>query len=377
MDQLIIFALAFGVSLASTPLIRKAALRFGIIDRPAARKIHRVEVPYLGGVAFFLTLLVVVLTVIYAFPAYWPWCSQFVSLIAGALMVLLLGLYDDVRGASAAVKLPCQILIAVFMYNQGFSIGRLSNPFDFAGVSLNVSSIGVVVTALWYVALMNAVNLIDGLDGLAAGVVAIAAGTLFMIALSDQNLPVALLSLILVGGTLGFLPYNFPPARIFMGDTGSLLLGFLIASAAVMGETKGSTLVAMVVPMIALGISLLDTTLAFIRRLLQRKHPFRADQQHIHHRLLKLGLSQKQVVIVIYYCSILFGLASYLLSQVRIQYSLLTLLILGLSLFLGILILGFVERLARQRNHSAEPNEPCRIQGPSANGADEEENGEI
>ena len=139
-----------------------------------------------------------------------------------------------------------------------------------------------------------------------------------------------------------------------MGDTGSLLLGYMIASAAILGQAKGSTLVAMVVPMIALGISLLDATMAFLRRAIQRHHPFRADQQHIHHRLLRLGLSQRQVVIVFYYCSILFGLASYLLSQIEIRYSLLTVIILALSLFFGVRILNFVESIVESRQRSDE-----------------------
>ncbi len=359
MDLLILFAVAFGASAISTPLLRRLALGLGIIDRPGPRKIHSREVPYLGGVAFFLSLVAVLLVVFVYYPGDYlenrEQAEQYVALVLGALFVVLLGLYDDVHGTSAWVKLPCQILIGVFMYRQGFSIGHLSNPFDFAGGGLDLSSIGLGVTVLWYVGLMNGVNLIDGLDGLAAGVVAIATGSLLLMAVSDQNVPVSLLSLIILGSTLGFLPYNFPPARIFMGDTGSLLLGFLVASAGILGETKGNTVVAMVIPLIALGVTLLDTAMAFLRRLLHRQHPFRADQQHIHHRLLQLGLSQRQVVLVIYYCSVLFGLASYLLSRIEIRYSLLTGVILLLSLFLGIHILGFVERATRGQPTPAKP----------------------
>lgn len=352
MNLLILFAVAFGASLLSTPLVRRLAVGLNIIDRPGPRKIHSRAVPYLGGLAFFLALVAVLLAIFIYYPGEClegkEQAQQYVALVLGALFVVLLGLYDDVRGASAWVKLPCQALIGVFMYQQGFSIGHLSNPFDFAGGRLDISSVSLGVTVLWYVGLMNGVNLIDGLDGLAAGVIAIATGSLLLIALSDQNLPVIMLSLIILGGTLGFLPYNFPPARIFMGDAGSLLLGYLVASAGILGETKGNTVVAMVVPLIALGVTLLDTAMAFFRRLLHRRHPFRADQQHIHHRLLQLGLSQRQVVLIIYYCSVLFGLASFLLSQIEVRYSLLTGVILLLGLFLGIRVLGFVERVTRK-----------------------------
>lgn len=351
MNLLTLFAVAFGASLLATPLFRRLAVALGITDRPGPRKIHKKEIPYLGGLAFFVSLVAVFLVVFLYYPGDYlesrAQAGQYTALVIGALFVILLGLYDDVHGASAWVKLPCQILIGVFIYRQGFSIGHLSNPFDFAGGTLDLSSIGLGMTVLWYVGMMNGVNLIDGLDGLAAGVVAIAAGSLLLISLSDQNMPMTLLSLTILGGTLGFLPYNFPPAKVFMGDTGSLLLGYLVASAGILGETKGNTVVAMVVPLIAFGVTLLDTTMAFVRRLLRREHPFRADQQHIHHRLLQLNLSQRQVVLLIYYCSVLFGLASYLLSQIEVRYSLLTGIILLLSLFLGIRVLGFVERVTR------------------------------
>ena len=362
---LILFSVAFGVSLIATPLFRWIALRLRIIDWPGPRKIHRKAIPYLGGLAFYCSLVAVILLALLYFPQYLEaWQRRFVvahqgnnpiiPLVGGALLVLLLGLYDDIRGASAWIKLPCQILIAIYMYRQGFSIGQLSNPFDFAGGTLDLSSIAGVITVLWYVALMNGVNLIDGLDGLAAGVVAIAAGSLLLIAHSDLNLPLELMAVIILGGTLGFLPYNFPPAKIFMGDTGSLLLGFLLATSGLMGEVKGNTVIATIVPMIALGVTLLDTTLAFFRRIISGQHPFKADQQHIHHRLLRLGLSQRQVVLVIYYCSILFGLTSYLLSRIETRYSLLTIMILGLSLFLGIRILHFTEKLILQQKKIPE-----------------------
>ncbi len=363
--NLVLLGAGVGVSLITTPLFRWVALRLGIVDRPGPRKIHSRPMAYLGGLSFFFSLLAVILIALFYFPQYleeWqrkftgsdPSAHPIVPLVTGALLVILLGLYDDIRGASARIKLPCQILIGIYMYRAGFSIGQLSNPFDFAGGTLDLSSMAVVLTVLWYVGLMNAVNLIDGMDGLAAGVVAIASGSLFFIALSDQNYPAMLMAIVILGGTLGFLPYNFPPAKLFMGDTGSLLLGFLLASAGVMGEVKGNTLVATVIPMIALGVSLLDTTMAFVRRILHGQHPFRADQQHIHHRLLRLGLTQRQVVLIIYYCSVLFGLTSYLLSRIETRYSFLTVIILGLSLLLGIRVLHFVENLTRRKNAAIE-----------------------
>jgi UDP-GlcNAc:undecaprenyl-phosphate/decaprenyl-phosphate GlcNAc-1-phosphate transferase len=348
---LILFALAFLVSVVLTPVFRALAHRLKIIDRPGPRKIHKKNIAYLGGLSFYFSLVVVLSVVRLYFPEYWQ--DRFVALVIGSLLIVLLGLYDDVIGASAWIKLPCQFLIAGFMYYYGFSIDRLSNPFDYAGSSLELTSIGMVVTMFWYAAMMNGVNLIDGLDGLAAGVIAVAAASLFVISWTDMNLTVALVSLVLLGGCLGFLLYNFPPASIFMGDTGSLLLGFLMASASILGESKGSTLVTMAIPMVAVGISLLDTGLAFIRRAIQGKNPFRADQLHLHHRLLRLGLSQRQVVIIIYYCSILFGMTSYLLSQIEIRYSLLTILILVMALLLGIRMLDFVESLIETRLRKA------------------------
>lgn len=283
MNGLILFGVAFGISWMATPVVRRLAIKLGIVDRPGPRKIHSEAVPYLGGVVFYLSLLGTFWVVLVYFPQYWLVQGEgepFSALILGALGILLLGLYDDIRGASARIKLPCQILIAVYMYKHGFEITRLSNPVDFAGGALDISHVGLLVTILWYVALMNGVNLIDGMDGLAAGVVAIAAASLCWSAYADQNTDAFVVSLILLGATVGFLPYNFPPAKIFMGDTGSLLLGFLIASVGILGKNKGSTGVAMTIPLVALGISLLDTGMAFIRRVINRRHPFRADQHH-------------------------------------------------------------------------------------------------
>lgn len=367
MELLIVFSAAFFASFAGTPIMRRLALALGIVDRPGPRKIHREAVAYLGGVAFFFSLVAVVtlLAITSCEEEFAYWNEKYLILVAGALLVLLLGLYDDVRGASAWFKLPCQLAIGGIMYANGFRIDLLTNPLDFTGGTVNVASIGLVVTALWYVTLMNSVNLIDGMDGLAAGVVAIASASLLAIALTDGNTPVIVISIAVLGGTLGFLPFNFPPANIFMGDTGSLLLGYLLASAGLLGKTKGSTVVAMLIPLTAVGISLLDTFMAFLRRIAQGKHPFHPDQKHIHHRLLKLGLSQRSVVLIIYYCCVLFGLTSYVLSQIETQYGLLTAGVVLLGLFLGIKILWFIEDLMEKEDEAMK--EPQRV-SPGAPG---------
>jgi UDP-GlcNAc:undecaprenyl-phosphate GlcNAc-1-phosphate transferase len=349
MDLLILFLIALVTSVLMTPVWRWVAARLGIVDRPGPRKIHAESIPYLGGVSFHLSLIAVIAAILLFFPSYWS--REFTTLIIGASMVLLLGLYDDVRGASATLKFPLQILIALFMYWGGYRISSLSNPFDLAGGGLSLSFIGLPATLFWYVALMNAVNLIDGADGLAGGVVAIASGSLFMIGYSEGSTAVCVLALTLAGSTIGFLLYNFPPASVFMGDTGSLLLGFLIASAGVLGSTKSNTVVAMAVPLIALGVTLLDTALAFFRRLRKGQHPFRADQHHIHHRLLRLGLTPRQVVLIIYYCSLLFSLVAYLLSRIDTRYGIFTIIILLLGVVMGLRILHFVESATGKNNH--------------------------
>jgi len=219
------------------------------------------------------------------------------GLFLGAGATVLLGLADDLRNLSAKFKFAAQAIIAVSVYFMGYQIGDVSLPFD---VVISLGWLSLPVTVLWIVGVMNAINLIDGLDGLASGVSLFAVTTLFVLSLLSGNVVVGLTAASLGGALLGFLRYNFNPASIFMGDSGSLFLGFVLAVTAISGSAKSSTLVALMIPVLALGLPLFDTSLAIVRRFIGGRPLFGADRGHIHHRLLDLGLTHRQVVLALY-----------------------------------------------------------------------------
>lgn len=294
------------ISLILTPLLSKLSYKVGAVDQPKeTRKIHKTAMPRLGGPAIFVSFIISLLLFV-------PLESEFVGLLLGAAVIMALGIIDDIWGVSPILKLAGQIVAALIFIHSGNRVEFITNPFDglfYLGI------LSVPVTILWIVGITNALNLIDGLDGLASGVSAIALSAFSVIAFQNQQPIVALTALALLGGILGFLKYNFYPARIFLGDSGSLLLGYLISGLSIMGLMKSVTLVTFIIPMLLLGVPILDTFFAIVRRYWYKKPIFQADKGHFHHRLMGRGLSHKQAVLIIYMVSAGFGVSAVLFFQ--------------------------------------------------------------
>ena len=310
------FLFSMAVAAALTPAVRLFALRRGLLDHAiSARKIHGKPIPRLGGIAivggFYAPLLG--LLVYRTGLGFFLFAdrARLAGLLGGGLAIAALGLVDDLRGLGAPLKLLVQLSIALCLYQLGFRIEHFATPWG-APVPLGVLSLPF--TLLWMTGVVNAMNLIDGLDGLAGGVALFALGTTFSIAFFRGEPIMALFAAALAGSVSGFLFYNFNPASIFMGDTGSMFLGFVLAASSIWTNQKSSTAVAILVPVVALGLPIADTLLAIIRRALRGRPLFSADREHIHHRLLALGLSQRQAVLVLYATCGVLGSAALLLS---------------------------------------------------------------
>jgi UDP-GlcNAc:undecaprenyl-phosphate/decaprenyl-phosphate GlcNAc-1-phosphate transferase len=313
------FVIALAVVIAVTPLVRRFALDVGAIDRPGDRRVHGRAIPRLGGialvVAFFAPLLVLFGLETEVARKFFADPLHIVGLVTGGLIITGLGVFDDVRGVRAWTKLWVQLLAACIAYACGFRIEAVAVPL--LG-HLDMGIFALPVTALWIVAIVNALNLIDGLDGLAGGVAFFACVANFVVGAINGDSLVMLLSASLGGAVLGFLLFNFNPASIFMGDSGSLFLGYVLATTSILGSSvKSSTTVAILVPLIALGLPLMDTLFAMLRRVLERRPIFSADRGHIHHQLLAMGVNHRRAVLILYGLSILFTAGAILLSMGR------------------------------------------------------------
>ncbi len=313
------FGIAFLLSLAITPLVRQGALRWGALDKRSSRKIHQREVPRLGGIAiaisFFVPMLGLALRANLFSARVYEQPLRVGALLGGGFVIFLLGVYDDVFGATAAKKLMVQVPVAVFTWWAGLRIGNTASPLAHQLIFSPTISLGV--TVLWLVGVMNAVNLIDGLDGLASGIVVLALATIVVGAWHREEAVLALVAICLVGGISGFLVHNFYPATIFMGDSGSLFLGYIVGAAAIWSSQKTATAVGMVLPIVTLALPLLDTSLAVGRRLVLGRPVFSADLDHIHHRLLGIGWSQRRSVLTLYTVSSAFCALSILMIYTR------------------------------------------------------------
>ena len=308
---LLALAVAFMISFAATPVVSSFAKKVGAIDIPdKKRHIHSHPIPRMGGLAIFLGFLLSVLLFVNITP-------QVRGILLGAILIVVVGAIDDVMNLNAWLKFCVQIVAAVIAVLSGVIINVVSNPLLITSEqAVTIGILAVPVTVLWIVGVTNSVNLIDGLDGLACGVSAIASMSMLVVSLlvSDSNINVATILAALVGGCLGFIPYNLNPAKIFMGDTGALLLGYVLATVSVIGMFKFYAIVTFVLPVLALAVPLSDTIFAFTRRIMHGQSPFHADRGHIHHRLLALGLTQKQAVAVLYAASGILGAAAVLLA---------------------------------------------------------------
>lgn len=353
---------AFIAALVFTPLARQLAVRLGAVDRPGGRRrVHVREVPRLGGVAVFFPVMAVVGV------AFWTMHGeearvdpqQFLGLAVACGAIFFLGLYDDIRGANAPTKFGVQFLAASVVYFSGLQISTISTPF---GWSMELGIFAFPITLLWLVGLSNAMNLLDGLDGLAAGVSAMAALSIMVMAVGMGSNQVALIAAGLFGALLGFLPYNFNPASIFLGDCGALFLGFFLAALPIMSSQKAATAVALLLPILSLGIPIFDTSLAFFRRLAEGKHPFQADRRHLHHRLLDRGFNQRKVVLTLYAVSaVLSAMAMFMANASRIG-AFLALVAVGMGGVVVVRRLGLEEfqELARKFRYGERRRRPPR-----------------
>lgn len=306
------FIIAVLVAYLATPQVIKIAVKSGAMDAPDQRKVHKNPIPRMGGLAIYLGFLLAVL-VIGLGTAEFYLSREIVGLLVGGTCILMLGIIDDLIQLSAKVKLLGQICSALMLVLFDIRIDWLSNPF---GDMIYLDYLSVPLTVLWIVSMTNTVNLIDGLDGLAAGVSTIAATTILLVALQQNFIAVAILTAALAGSALGFLQHNFNPAKIFMGDTGSMFLGYMLAAISVIGTVKSAATIALVVPIVALGLPIMDTAFAIIRRYSNGKPIFKPDKGHLHHRLLEMGLTQRQAVLLMYVISGCLGLSAIAVTEV-------------------------------------------------------------
>ncbi len=297
--------LAILLSLLLTPAVKWLAPKIGAIDKPNERKVHTRLMPRNGGLAIYCSFAVAAMII-------GGFARATLGLVISSGLVMLVGLVDDMRGVSPKMKLLGQFIAAVVFVGFGGYVKFMTNPFG--GDVIFLEYWGIPLTILWLVGISNAINLIDGLDGLAAGVSAISALTMATVSFSRGYYVPASLAFVLAMSLLGFLRYNFYPAKIFMGDSGALFLGFALGAMAIMGFSKGATVISLLIPILILGIPIFDTFFAIIRRYNNHKPIFQPDKGHLHHCLLALGLSHRQTVLIIYAITFFMGICSILLT---------------------------------------------------------------
>jgi UDP-GlcNAc:undecaprenyl-phosphate GlcNAc-1-phosphate transferase len=301
------------VALISTPVVRSLAFRVGAVDVPKDnRRMHNHPIPRMGGLAIFFGFILSVLIFV-------PLTSELRGMLLGGVVIVILGILDDIFALPALPKFFVQIGAALIAVLHGNRIEFLSNPNIFSSESYwELGWLAIPITVLWIVGITNAVNLIDGLDGLACGVSTISSMTLLVIALVMEEPDVALLMGALSGACIGFLPYNLNPAKIFMGDTGSTFLGFVLAAVSIQGLFKFYTIISFAVPFLMLGLPIFDTCFAILRRVSHGQSPMAPDRGHIHHRLIDMGFTQKQAVAVLYIISAILGLSAVVLTTIGV-----------------------------------------------------------
>jgi len=339
------FAIALGVSFFITLAVEKLAIKVGAVDVPNRRKIHVKPIPRFGGLAiyigFSLSLLISLLATNVDLSRLG---SELWGILIGGTFVLMVGAVDDISELSPRVKLVGQTIGAIILFAFGSRIEFIGNPF---GGLIYLGDLGIFLTLFWVVGLTNTVNLIDGLDGLAAGVCCIALIILTAIAFETGRQEIAFICLILTGSLLGFLKHNFNPARIFMGDSGSMFVGFMLAAVTVQGVMKSAIAIALLVPIVILGIPILDTAFAIFRRFQKNQPVTQPDKDHIHHRLLHRGFSQRQTVLIIYVWTAMLGGAALVLRFASNRMKLIVFVgLAGLSFFFDRFI-GLFERSLR------------------------------
>jgi UDP-GlcNAc:undecaprenyl-phosphate GlcNAc-1-phosphate transferase len=343
--QVIVFVISLLSSAVLTRWVRDVAIRNNWVSSPAsARHLHTRPIPRFGGLAILLALWEMVLLA-WLLPGHLGIASVLssrvtIGILVPATLVCLLGLVDDIRGLSAYAKFAVQIAAAILLYVNGFGISLLSIKIGGASVSWVV---GLPLTILWVLWITNAFNLIDGLDGLAAGSALFSTLVICIVAVLGHNDNILFLTLALAGAIAGFLRYNFNPASIFLGDCGSLLIGFLLSAIALASSQKSPTMVAVAIPIVSLGLPILDVAISVLRRFLGRKKLFIADREHIHHKLISRGIPHKQAVLVLYGVSACFALFSLFLLNPGSQTVGMVLAVLGMGVLVGVQQLRYHE----------------------------------
>ncbi len=346
----VVFFTAFLIAMGVTFVVRRYAIAHKIGEAPDRRKVHKTFMPHMGGLGIFSGFLSGVILAFLLFPQLRQALIQdYVGLIIAALLIVALGAWDDLKGANAAEKFFGQFLISTLLIAFGCRITSIQLPFIEA---LPLGILSIPVTYLWLVGVSNAINLLDGLDGLAAGFSVISSAVMLVLSIQHQQWALAVLTLSLMAGALGFLKFNYHPAKIFMGDTGSLFLGLMLAVLSL--KVAQPTLpgrVNLLLPLLILAIPIGDTSVAFFRRLNKGKHPFKPDKDHLHHRLIYLGLSHRQAVHIIYLVSALYATTAYLTAtQTPFVSGLLLSIVLILSVF-GLKRVGYLEAKRLGKRH--------------------------
>ncbi|HSS19383.1 MAG TPA: MraY family glycosyltransferase [Pyrinomonadaceae bacterium] len=314
----VLFVIATLSTLVITPLIRRLCERFKLLDVPAdGRRVHTIAIPRLGGVAIYLSVLIALASLLFVSNlltetlAYYR--PLFFKVLIPSSLVLLLGVYDDLRGAGAKVKFLGLGVIASLFFVMGGRIEALALPY--LGIVHLTPALSFVMTVFWLVAISNAFNLIDGVDGLATGAALFSSLVILVVALSGGHSVMIVVAIVLCGALAGFLRYNFNPASIFLGDSGALFVGFLLASLSLLGAQKATTAIAVITPVLAFGLPVIDTTVSMARRLIGGRPMFEGDGEHIHHMLLARGWSQRRVALILYAVCAGFGLVAALSTK--------------------------------------------------------------
>ncbi|CAB1254004.1 putative undecaprenyl-phosphate N-acetylglucosaminyl 1-phosphate transferase [Clostridiaceae bacterium BL-3] len=330
MDNLYLFAVvSAALSAVITPFVRKYAIKLQIVDIPKDnRRVHNKPIPLLGGMAIYISFMVTL------FLKLGRLTNSEIGLILGSTVIVIGGFLDDKFNIKPWCKLLFQLAATLILIVYGIKIVLITNPFSGLYQFVNLGIMSIPLTLIWVIGITNALNLIDGLDGLAAGIALISSITIFIIAVLNGRNEAAILTIILAGATAGFLPYNFNPASIFMGDTGAQLLGFLLAAISIEGAVKSAAAFSIAVPILALGIPIYDTLFAMVRRKINGKPIMQADRGHLHHRLLDMGLTQKQAVMIMYIISAVLGSFSIVAMEINAQRSYFLLIIVMIILIL-------------------------------------------
>jgi len=333
MDIVKSLGIAMLLTLGLTPLVRRLAIYLKAMDAPDKRKVHKTPMPRMGGLAIYASFwLTIFLTQ--------PLSKERIGFFIGSTLIVISGIWDDMKGVKPIVKIVFQLAAAGVVIFCGTKVSFITSLFGQSPLALG--HLSVPITVLWIIGMTNAINLVDGLDGLAAGISGIAAVSIGIISWIEGMVSVGILSLILAAATLAFLKYNFHPASIFMGDTGALFLGYALSVLSIMGLTKMATTVSLFLPVVVLGVPIMDTLFAIVRRFLNKQPIFAADKDHLHHRLLAIGLSHRNAVLVVYAVCIFLSFSAIAMALVSTEKAMMGLILVVIAVFYGADRIGII-----------------------------------